>query len=86
MIPFLIILLILCLVISGTLSASETSLFSLSSMKIRGFREGRDPKGRIIVHLLRDPRKLLVTILIVNILVNVLIQNVVSSIFGTFSG
>ena len=83
---FLIILLVVFLATSATLSASETSLFSLSSMKLREFREGRNPKGRVVVHLLRDPRKLLVTIMIVNILINVLIQNVVSSIFGTFSG
>jgi putative hemolysin len=86
MIIFLVIALVVLLGISAYSSASETSLFSLSSMKVRAFQQGRDPRGRIVAKLLSCSRKLLVTILIVNVFVNILVQNVVSSIFGSLSG
>ncbi|MEM7175677.1 MAG: hemolysin family protein [Chlamydiota bacterium] len=79
----LLILLILC---SAWLSASETALFSLSSMKVRSLQKGEDHRGKLIAQLLGRPRELLVTILMVNVLMNLLVQNVVSGIFGTFSG
>lgn len=83
--PVLIIILILLILISGFLSASETALFSLSSMKVRAYRHGEDSRGHLIAQLLAEPRKLLVTLLMVNVGFNILIQNVVSGIFGTFS-
>ena len=78
-----LVFLILC---SAWLSASETALFSLSSMKVRSLRKGEDRRGKLIAKLLAKPRELLVTILMVNVLMNLLVQNVVSGIFGTFSG
>ena len=83
--PFLIVILALLIFTSGFFSASETALFSLSSMKVRAFAHGSDKRGHLIARLLSEPRKLLVTILMVNVCVNILVQNVVSSIFGTFS-
>jgi putative hemolysin len=82
---FLIIILVILIFISGFLSASETALFSLSAMKVRAYRHGTDKRGHLIAHLLSKPRKLLVTILMLNVCVNILVQNVVSGIFGTFS-
>jgi len=70
---------------SATLSASETSLFSLSSMRVRAYRMGQDPRGKLIARLLARPRELLVTILMLNVLMNILVQNVVSGLFGDFS-
>ncbi len=81
----LITLLIIFILCSAFLSASETALFSLSSMKVRAFRHGSDSRRRRVAMLLAEPRKLLVTILMVNVLMNLLVQNVVSGIFGTFS-
>lgn len=81
----LIIILTILIFSSGFLSASETALFSLSSMKVRAYRHGTDKRGHLIARLLSKPRKLLVTILMVNVCVNILVQNVVSGIFGTFS-
>lgn len=81
----LIVILALLIFTSGFLSASETALFSLSSMKVRAFRHGSDKRGHLIARLLSQPQKLLVTILMVNVCVNILVQNVVSGIFGTFS-
>lgn len=81
----LIILLMILIFTSGFFSASETSFFSLSSMKVRAYKHGEDKRGHIITHLLANPQKLLVLILMLNVLMNILIQNVVSSIFGSFS-
>ncbi|MCB1116335.1 MAG: HlyC/CorC family transporter [Chlamydiia bacterium] len=83
--PFFLVILALLIFTSGFFSASETALFSLSSMKVRAFAHGSDKRGHLIARLLSEPRKLLVTILMVNVCVNILVQNVVSSIFGTFS-
>ncbi|WP_420422531.1 hemolysin family protein [Simkania sp.] len=81
----LIIVLAILIIGSGVLSASETALFSLSSMRVRAYRFGKDPRGKLIGKLLLTPRKLLVTILMLNVLMNILVQNVVSGLFGTFS-
>lgn len=55
-------------------------------MKVRGYKTSDDPHWKSVFSLVSKPRKLLVTILMLNVLVNILIQNVVSSIFGTLSG
>ncbi len=81
----LIAFLVFLILSSAWLSASETALFSLSSMKVRSFRKGDDPRGKLVAQLLAKPRELLVTILMVNVVMNLLVQNVVSGIFGTFS-
>lgn len=78
----LILFLILCIFSSAFLSASETSLFSLSSMKLRTFKYGKNRREQLVAELLEDPRNLLVTILMLNVLMNILVQNVVSSLFG----
>ncbi|MGE0198894.1 MAG: hemolysin family protein [Simkaniaceae bacterium] len=83
--PLLIFLLIALILFSGFLSGSETALFSLSSMKVRAFRQGTDARGKLIAKLLSQPRRLLVTILMLNVLMNILVQNVVSGIFGLYS-
>ena len=83
--PVLISLLIVLILFSGLLSGSETALFSLSSMKVRAFRQGTDSRGKLIARLLSQPRRLLVTILMLNVLANILVQNVVSGIFDLFS-
>ncbi|MBP9840881.1 MAG: HlyC/CorC family transporter [Simkaniaceae bacterium] len=78
-----LILLVLC---SALFSASETSLFSLSAPQLKHYSESGDPRLQKISLLLKDPQKLLVTILMMNVFVNLAIQNTVSSIFGTYSG
>jgi len=82
---FLIFLLILFLFCSAFFSASETALFSLSSMKVRAFSEQEDHNKQLIASLLSRPRELLVTIIILNISVNIFIQNIASSLFGDSS-
>ncbi len=71
---------------SGFFSSSEVSLFSLSSMKVKAFKNDADWRKRLVYKLLSSPRDLLVTIIMLNTIVNILIQNVTSSIFGDLAG
>lgn len=82
----LITLLVFLILGSGFLSATETAFFSLSTMKIRAFKEGKDKRGNLVARLIAKPRNLLVTIIMLNVILNILVQNVVASIFGTLSG
>lgn len=82
----LITALVLLILGSAFLSATETSFFSLSPMKIRSFKYSKERRGQLVAKLISRPRNLLVTILMLNIMMNILIQNVVSSLFGSVSG
>lgn len=79
---FYILVLILLTFCSGFFSASETALFSLSSMRIKAYRDDQDSKKRQIAEMVLHPRDLLVTIFMLNTLANILIQNVSSSMAG----
>jgi len=82
-----LIILLFCLVLfSALFSAAETALFSLSSIKVKTFKQDINPRKRLIADLLSHPRDLLVTIIMLNVIVNILIQNTVSSLFGELSG
>jgi putative hemolysin len=82
---FLILLMFILTLWSAFFSASEISLFSLSSAKVRSYRTHGDSRKQLIAHLLAHPRDLLVTVYVFNTLVNILIQNVASSLFGEYS-
>ncbi len=81
----LIFILAVLLFFSGLFSASETALFSLSSLKVKTYKQDKDPRKQLIAQLLSSPRQLLVTIIMLNVSVNILVQNVTSSIFGQAS-
>jgi CBS domain containing-hemolysin-like protein len=68
---FNLTLLVICLVLSGFFSSSETALFSIS--KIKAFHVAKDGSrtGQLIVKMKQDPHTLLTTILIGNNLVNI---------------
>ncbi|MCH9612877.1 MAG: hypothetical protein S4CHLAM102_13770 [Chlamydiia bacterium] len=78
----LIILLAILIILSGTFSASETALFSLSPLKVRLFEHDKSRARRIVSRLLEKPKSLLVTILMINVAVNILVQSTVASIFN----
>lgn len=80
-----VLLLILLIIGSGLVSASETALFSLSSMKIRAFLRDPDVRKKAVATLLSSPRDLLITLIMLNVVMNIMIQNVVASLFGDFS-
>ena len=82
----LIIGLVVCTFLSGFFSGSETALFSIPGSKMRAFRVSARPKERLVHSLLKHPRELLVTILMVNVLVNLLVQNFASSLFADVPG
>jgi putative hemolysin len=79
---FFILILGLLTLCSAYFSASETALFSLSSMKVKAYQTDPNPRKRLIAQLVLHPRDLLVTVFMLNTLVNILIQNVSSSMFG----
>jgi putative hemolysin len=81
----LIVVLAVLLFFSGLFSASETALFSLSSLKVKTFNQDKDPRKQLIAQLLSSPRHLLVTIIMLNVSINILVQNVTASIFGQAS-
>ncbi len=81
-----IVLLIVLTFCSGYFSASETALFSLSSMKIKAYEHDHNPKKRLIAQLVLQPKDLLVTVFMLNTLVNILLQNVASDMFGAAGG
>ncbi len=82
MTALLVFLLFFLILVSGFLSASETSLFSLSPLTVKSYKQRSDTRLQLIFRLMQRPREVLVTILILNILANVLVQNTVSSIFA----
>ena len=82
----ILILALICLVcFSAVLSASETSLFSLSSFTVNTYKESSNKRKKMIARLLHRPRDLLVTIMMLNIGANILVQNTVSSLFGNLT-
>ncbi len=79
--PYILILFIL-IFFSGYFSASESALFSLSSMRIKAYQKDSNPRKKLIANLVLHPRDLLVTVFMLNTVINILIQNVSSSLFG----
>lgn len=76
------IALAILLLFSAFMSATETSLFSLSSLTVKNYHYSSDNRKKLIYHLLLHPRDLLVTLMMLNIFANIIVQNIVSSLFG----
>ena len=68
---FVLILALLCLCLSGFVSGSEMSFFSLTPAQCEELEDSK--QGKSALNLLNEPQKLLATILIANNLVNVTI-------------
>ena len=71
MITFDVSLLIICLILSGFFSSSETALFSISNIKSLHVSRDGTSTGRLIHQMKEDSNTLLTTILIGNNLVNI---------------
>lgn len=67
---FYLVALVVLLFLSGFFSGSEAALFSLSRAQVRSLGSVAGP-GREIERLLREPRKILITILLGNLIVNI---------------
>lgn len=81
------IILILLLIFSALVSGSEIAFFSLTSDDIAKLRKSNQPSERKMVKLLKTPRVLLATILILNNFINIAFITLSTflswSIFGT---
>ncbi len=84
----LFILLLLALILSAAfIAASETALFSLSSMQVKAYSQDKtDVRKHLVASLVKRPADLLVTVLMLTTIANILIQNVISSMVGDMSG
>lgn len=67
--------LLILLLASGFFSGSEAAIFSLPRLKLRQMKEQGVRSAARIMHLLEDPRRLLITILFCNLLVNTLLTS-----------
>jgi len=68
-----LITLAVLLICSAIMSGSETALFALSQHQLQQFRRSGHRLQRLAAALMRDPRRVLLTVLIGNTTVNVLI-------------
>ena len=66
-----VLLMAVLLVCSAFVSGSETALFALSRQQLRGFERSEQRLKQIVVHLMRQPRKVLTSVLIANTTVNI---------------
>ena len=66
------LLLLILLPCSGIVSGSETALFGLSRLELRGFATSGGPLKRQAWQLMQHPRRVLMTVLIANTAINVL--------------
>lgn len=74
-------LIVVCLFLSASLSASETALFSLPRSRVNRYKRSSLNSEKRTANLLENPLRLLVVILIANVFMNLLVQNVFSSLF-----
>lgn len=75
-----LIILIACLSLSALFSAAETSLMSLSKIRIKQMVENKEKGAIRINNLLNDPNRLLTSILIGNNLVNIGASSLMTSL------
>ncbi len=66
-----IVLLMVLIAASGFFSSSETALFSIGRATVRNLAESPDRANQLILHMKKNPHKLLTTVLIGNNLVNI---------------
>lgn len=81
-----IITLVFLFFLSAFFSGSETALFSLSKLRIRKLEERKRKGIEVVTRILKDPHRLITTILIGNMIVNISASTLVTSIFVTLLG
>lgn len=81
-----LLLLLFLLFLSAFFSGSETALFSLEHLQVKEIREDEPQKAVILDSMLKNPRKLLIGLLIGNTLVNVTASIVAAAIMGLVFG
>lgn len=86
MLALQILAIVILTLASAFSSAAEVAFFSLSSSRIRSFRQHASARKRQVARILMQSKSLLVTIFMFNTLVNVLLQNVTSDLFDQLGG
>jgi putative hemolysin len=81
-----LILFVFLMGFSGFFSSSETALFSLSNVQLELMRQENHPRISLIEHMLSEPRRLIITILIGNELVNVAASVISAAVIIQFLG
>ncbi len=76
-------LLVVLLIASGFFSASETSLMSLSKIRMRHMQEEGVKGAKLVASLIEDPNSLLSSILVGNNVVNIAATSISTSLFIT---
>jgi putative hemolysin len=78
---FEIAVLVCCFVLSAFFSGSESALFSLTKSDIHRFSASADRKERSIYKLMKEPQKILITILTGNLFANLIFSTVSTELF-----
>ena len=85
-VTFKLVLMGLCLMLSGFFSSSEASLFSLTPLHLHKMKEERFPFFSSVERLLDAPRRLLITIIVGNEVVNIVLSAVATALFISLFG
>ena len=85
-VTFKLVLMGLCLMLSGFFSSSEASLFSLTPLQLHKMKEERFPFFSSVERLLDAPRRLLITIIVGNEVVNIVLSAVATALFISLFG
>ena len=83
---FSTVLLLLLLLTSALVSGSEVAFFSLTHNDLDQCKSSNSPQDRKVIHLLKEPQKLLATILILNNLVNIAIVTYATYVTWVLTG
>ncbi|MBC8384605.1 MAG: DUF21 domain-containing protein, partial [Candidatus Cloacimonetes bacterium] len=76
----LFIIIIILLIFSAFFSGSETAFFSLSKIQLKKLKKSDTKSSKRIFRLLRNPKELLIIILLGNTLVNVIASSIAALI------
>ncbi|MCU0532028.1 MAG: hemolysin family protein [Syntrophales bacterium] len=85
-VTFKLVLMGLCLLLSGFFSSSEAALFSLTPLHLHKMREERFPFFAHVERLLETPRRLLITIIAGNEIVNIVLTATATALFISLFG
>ena len=83
---FMFVLLIVLLALSAFFSGSETALMAISRLRLRYLAETKPVRARVVERVLKEPERLIGTILLGNNLVNVAMSAIATALAISFWG
>jgi putative hemolysin len=78
---FQIAILVLCVILAAFFSGSESALFSITKSDIHSLSHSQNWREKSIYKLMKDPQKILITILTGNLFVNLIISMISAKLF-----